>query len=118
MTTVTTHVLDLTRGCPAEGMHVEVYILESKTKKRLISTHQTNVDGRLDQPLLSSEQFIEGEYEIHYATGAYFRHHRLIEEDPHFSEWIVTRVFLATDQAHYHIPLLVSPWGYQVYRGS
>ncbi|MFK3935978.1 hydroxyisourate hydrolase [Alkalihalobacillus sp. NPDC078783] len=118
MTKLTTHVLDLTRGCPAEGIHIEVYVLESKTKKRLISTKRSNADGRMDYPLISSELFLEGEYEIHYATGAYFRQHSLIDEKPHFLEWVITRVFLSTDKDHYHIPLLVSPWGYQVYRGS
>ncbi|MEK4566203.1 hydroxyisourate hydrolase [Alkalihalobacillus sp. FSL R5-0424] len=118
MTTLTTHVLDLTRGCPAEGIRVDIYALESNMKKRLISSQQTNADGRMDQPLISSEHFHEGEYEIHYAAGSYFRQHRLIEEKPHFAEWIVTRIFLSAAEEHYHIPLLVSPWGYQVYRGS
>lgn len=118
MPDVTTHILDLARGCPAHDVRIEVYILESTTEKKLLSNQVTNKDGRLDQPLIANEEFQEGEYEFHYLIGEYFREHHLIEAEPHFTECIVTRVYLSSNQTHYHIPLLVSPWGYQVYRGS
>lgn len=118
MPDVTTHILDLASGKPADHVEIEVFFLESKTEKRQVTNRVTNSDGRVDQPLVSAQDFQEGEYEFHYFIGAYFREQALIKEDPHFLECIVTRVYLSSNQKHYHIPLLVSPWGYQVYRGS
>ncbi|MDQ0206738.1 hydroxyisourate hydrolase [Alkalicoccobacillus murimartini] len=118
MPDVTTHILDLARGCPAQHVKIEMYFLESKTEKRQIVTRATNDDGRVNEPLIQDQDFLEGEYEIHYFVGDYLREQGLVNADPHFLDCVVTRVYLSSNQAHYHIPLLVSPWGYQVYRGS
>ncbi|TSB48315.1 hydroxyisourate hydrolase [Alkalicoccobacillus porphyridii] len=118
MTEVTTHVLDLSRGCPAEEVEINVYYVLSESHKEHLTRIKTNGDGRVNQPLVNVEQFRDGEYEFHYSVGPYFRKNQLIFERPHFLEVVVTRVFLSEDVNQYHIPLLISPWGYQVYRGS
>ena len=113
---LTTHVLDTARGKPAAGMLIELYAVE-KEGRRLISTTRTNANGRTDKPLLLQEGFAIGHYEIVFDVSGYFSGWADLPEPP-FLGRVPIRFGLADPAAHYHVPLLVSPWSYSTYRGS
>jgi len=118
MSGLTTHILDLTHGKPAANVKVELFYLTGDTADRWqVSTNYTNNDGRLDAPLLTGDETVIGEYELVFHIGEYFRQTSLASEPP-FLNTVPVRFGISDVDAHYHVPLLVSPWGYQVYRGS
>jgi 5-hydroxyisourate hydrolase len=113
---LTTHVLDTARGMPAAGMTIELYALASG--RALIKTAVTNTNGRTDQPMLDETAFKPGPYELVFAVADYFRAARIELSQPPFLDQVPIRFAIADPQAHYHVPLLVSPWSYTTYRGS
>lgn len=115
MAQLTTHVLDTANGRPAGGIRISLYALDGE--RRLISTAVTNADGRTDAPLLDGKSFSTGTYEIEFSVADYFAQAGNKVSDPPFLGEVVIRVSLA-DAGHYHVPLLVAPWGYSTYRGS
>jgi hydroxyisourate hydrolase len=115
---VTTHVLDVTRGQPADGVRVELYELAGGGERKLIADVATNADGRTDKPLMSADQTRAGRFELVFHAGDYFRRRSIGLADPPFLDVIPIRFGLADPQAHYHVPLIVSPWSYSTYRGS
>jgi 5-hydroxyisourate hydrolase len=114
---LTTHVLDTANGKPAAGVKLELYRLESNGPERhsrmLVKTTITNSDGRTDEPLIARGSLQVGRYEIIFFVGEYFG---LTGE--RFLETVPIRFGIAETNAHYHVPLLVSPWSYSTYRGS
>ena len=112
---LTTHVLDTARGVPGGGIAVSLYALEGE--RRLLASAVTNSDGRTDKPLLDEADFASGRYELEFSVGDYFRDAGVELAEPPFLDDVVIRVAIAED-AHYHVPLLVSPWSYSTYRGS
>jgi len=118
---LSTHVLDTANGCPAAGVRVELYRVESSQlgeHKTLLMESQTNDDGRLESPLLEGEAFARGLYELVFHAGDYFKTQSLALPDPLFIDQVVIRFGIADATQHYHVPLLVSPWSYSTYRGS
>jgi len=115
---VTTHVLDVTRGGPADGVRVELYELVSGFERKRIADVVTNADGRTDKPLMSADQARAGQFELIFHAGDYFRRRRAELANPPFLDLVPIRFGVADPQAHYHVPLLVSPWSYSTYRGS
>jgi 5-hydroxyisourate hydrolase len=115
---VTTHVLDVTSGSPAEGVRVELYELAGESERKLVADVATNADGRTDRPLMSAEAARAGRFELVFYAGDYFRRRRAQIADPPFLDLIPIRFGVANPQAHYHVPLIVSPWSYSTYRGS
>ena len=114
---LTTHVLDTASGNPAQGMKIEFYrIVDQQTV--LIKTVVTNDDGRVDSPILPQEEFQTGEYELRFLAGDYLRKTVSQLPDPLFLDIIPLRFGMADADAHYHVPLLISPYGYSTYRGS
>lgn len=118
MAGLTTHILDLTHGVPAAGVTVELYSYQDGHEKQHKKTSVTNSDGRLDEPLLSPEETKIGDYEIIFYIGEYFRKKDTALQEPLFLDVVPVRFGISDAGSHYHVPLLVSPWGYQVYRGS
>jgi len=116
--TLTTHVLDTARGRPASGMRVDLSAVEADGRLRLIKTVRTNAGGRTDAPLLDESQMAAGRYEIAFHVGDYFRDAGLPLADPPYLDVVPVRFAVAEPEAHYHVPLLVSPWSYATYRGS
>ena len=110
---LTTHVLDTAHGKPAAGMAIDLLMVHDDHTHHLLTTH-TNSDGRVDQPLLEGESFAEGSFELVFHVGRYFS--RLGLGDT-FLDLVPVR-FTISEAAHYHVPLLVSPYGYSTYRGS
>jgi 5-hydroxyisourate hydrolase len=107
---LTTHVLDTARGKPGAGIPVELYRLENGTDT-LIAKATTNRDGRTDAPLLEGASLRGGTYQLVFRIGAYFAGEGFLDVVP-------IRFKIADAAAHYHVPLLCSPWGYTTYRGS
>ncbi len=113
---LTTHVLDTARGCPAEGLKIELYRING-TDRTLLKALVTNDDGRTDEQILPQSEFSAGEYELVFYAGAYLDASDTPPEDPRFLDVIPIR-FGMSEQSHYHVPLLLSPFGYSTYRGS
>lgn len=109
---LTTHVLDTAAGRPGAGIRVVL-----SRGGEVLADVRTNADGRSDRPLLDGAAFRPGQYELAFHVGEYFRAQGVTLADPPFLDVIPLRFALAED-AHYHVPLLVSPYGYSTYRGS
>ncbi len=116
---LTTHVLDTARGRPAAGLAVELWRLEDEGDgRRLIRAVRTNADGRTDGALLEGDEMEVGVYEIVFAVGDYFAGQGEPTAAPPFLDQVPVRFGIADADAHYHVPLLASPWAYSTYRGS
>lgn len=113
---LTTHVLDTARGCPAEGLRILLFHLTPEGR-RLMAETQTNADGRTDAPILPREHFAPGDYELVFHAGDYLRESGQAGDEPLFLDKVPIRFGMA-ENAHYHVPLLLSPYGYSTYRGS
>ena len=113
---LTTHVLDTANGRPGAAMRIELFSVDGE--RRLVVSGETNDDGRCDAPLLEGAAFKAGTYELVFGAGAYFRALDTKLADPPFVDDVVIRFGIADADAHYHVPLLVSPWSYSTYRGS
>jgi 5-hydroxyisourate hydrolase len=113
---LTTHVLDTARGCPAQGLEIALYRIDGETRVHL-ATVVTNSDGRSDAPILPEAGFAPGTYELVFQVGAYLDAIGTAPETPRFLDAVPIR-FGMSEAAHYHVPLLLSPFGYSTYRGS
>lgn len=114
---LTTHVLDTALGRPAAGLAVSLFRLEAGGRRPLAET-VTNADGRTDRPILPAGDFAPGTYELVFHAGDYLRATGQAGAEPLFLDEIPIRFGLADAGAHYHVPLLLSPYGYATYRGS
>ncbi|EAU39952.1 hypothetical protein FP2506_17789 [Fulvimarina pelagi HTCC2506] len=115
--TLTTHVLDTATGQPARGLRIKLYWVGSSGARDQIADLTTNSDGRCDGPILGADDFQIGLYELVFEAGAYFDGLDLDLPDPKFLDEVVIR-FGMSEHTHYHVPLLMSPFGYSTYRGS
>ena len=113
---LTTHVLDTARGCPAQGLKIELFRLEGDSRAHLC-TMVTNEDGRTDEQILPEADFAEGAYELVFHAGDYLRATGQAGAEPLFLDIVPIR-FGMNEASHYHVPLLLSPFGYSTYRGS
>lgn len=114
---LTTHVLDTANGCPAAGLRLELWRISPAGDVQILTT-TTNADGRTDAPLLIGEAMGSGEYELRFWVGEYFAALNPALPNPPFLNQVPIRFGIAEANAHYHVPLLVSPWSYSTYRGS
>ena len=105
---LSTHVLDTARGCPAQGLTIELWSVDPS---KLIKKVATNADGRTDSPLLNADEMAAGTYEIVFHVGSYFGERAFLDRVP-------VRFTISDARGKYHVPLLVSPWSYTTYRGS
>lgn len=116
---LTTHVLDTVQGRPASGVAIILWRLGAAGEARVrVCEGRANADGRLDKPLLEGEAMVAGTYELEFALGAYFQEQRIATATPPFLDRVPVRFTIADPTAHYHVPLLASPWAYSTYRGS
>lgn len=113
---LTTHVLDTARGCPAAGLKIELFRIDGADRV-LLKTLATNADGRTDEQVLPTEEFSTGAYELVFYAGEYLDASGTPPESPRFLDMIPIR-FGMSEHSHYHVPLLLSPFGYSTYRGS
>ena len=115
MTKLTTHCLDTFSGKPAKGVKVDVYLASGKREK--LNSTILNDNGRSDKPLLQGSNFKEGQYELVFFVGDYFKNITDLPKTPFLNE-VIIRFGISNSDEHYHVPLLVSPWSYSTYRGS
>lgn len=108
---LSTHVLDAARGKPAAGVPLSLHEVGASARG-LLATAVTNADGRTDSPLLSGAPLRIGTYELEFDVASYFA------GQPAMFDKIPLRFAIAEPEAHYHVPLLVTPWSYSTYRGS
>ena len=113
---LSTHVLDTSRGVPASGVAVELYFDPAGSGRKCLISTTTNSDGRTAEPLLT--QLTPGTYELLFRAGDYYRGLKLSLPEPPFLDEIVIRFNIFDSNANYHVPLLLSPYGYSTYRGS
>lgn len=117
MKRLTTHVLDTASGKPGSNIKIELYSVNGK-ERTLVRTVVTNDDGRTNEPLLEGDDFAHGVWELLFHVGDYFAESTQQKQDtPAFLNEIPICFGISAD-AHYHVPLLVSPWSYSTYRGS
>ena len=114
---LSTHVLDTAVGLPAPDVEVTLSRLDGSAW-RPVKTVRTNADGRTDAPLLAGDELLAGVYRLEFAIGEHFRRRGMKLAEPPFVDRVVLQVGIADAEAHYHVPLLASPWSYSTYRGS
>ncbi|WP_305967715.1 MULTISPECIES: hydroxyisourate hydrolase [unclassified Mameliella] len=114
---LTTHVLDTARGCPAEGIKIALYRVSGNSHRKIAET-VTNDDGRTDAPILPAEKFKTGTYELVFFAGDYLRRTGQANDEILFLDQVPIRFGMSDPDAHYHVPLLLSPFGMSTYRGS
>lgn len=114
---LTTHVLDTARGCPAAGINIALYRVSGNSHRK-IAEAATNADGRTDAPILPAGKLKTGHYELIFFCGPYLEQHGLASGADMFLDQVPIRFGISDADAHYHVPLLLSPYGYSTYRGS
>jgi len=114
---LTTHVLDTAAGRPAAGLGITLFRREGDARRQLLQV-ETNEDGRVDAPLLEGDDFTAGRYELVFQAGAYLRAAGVALPEVPFLDEIVIAFGIDSPAQHYHVPLLLSPYGYSTYRGS
>ena len=117
MAKLSTHVLDTAAGIAAAGVAIELHRLEAD-ERVLVATATTNADGRTDRPLLQGDAIEPGVYELSFHAGDYLRRAGHVLTDPPFIDVVIVRVGIADPDGSYHVPLLLSPYGYSTYRGT
>ena len=117
---LTTHVLDTARGCPAAGLRIDLFRqaddINAAPEHLLAVT--TNQDGRCDAPLLAGDDFVAGRYRLVFAAADYLRQSGDSLPDVPFLDEVVIDFGIENAAQHYHVPLLLSAYGYSTYRGS
>jgi 5-hydroxyisourate hydrolase len=115
MTKLTTHCLDTFSGRPAKGVKVDVYLVSGKREK--LNSIVLNNNGRSEKPLIEGANFKEGQYELVFFVGDYFKKITDLPATPFLNE-IIIKFGVSDPTEHYHVPLLFTPWSYSTYRGS
>ena len=114
---LSTHVLDTARGVPAAGLAIWLYRVSGNSHRKIAEV-VTNADGRADAPLLAGKAFQVGTYELVFLAGDYLRASGQIGAGVAFLDQVPIRFGISDADAHYHVPLLLSPYGFSTYRGS
>lgn len=114
---LTTHILDTAHGRPGAGIALRLFRVTGAEREAL-GIYRSNHDGRCDAPLLAGEALTVGTYELEFAVGDYFAALGVALAEPRFLDLVTLRFGIADTSAHYHVPLLVSPYSYSTYRGS
>jgi len=114
MSTISTHILDTSRGRPAPGVNVSLEILNAGEGWSPLSQAVTDDDGRVKAFVLAEPQLVAGTYRLVFSVGSYFQS---LNQESFYPEVSVSFLIKGGSE-HYHVPLLISPFGYSTYRGS
>ena len=116
---LSTHVLDTAHGRPAAGLQVTLQRVHDDGRAQTVKTVTLNADGRNDGgPLLAAHEMAAGRWRLLFEVAAYFRAQGVALPEPPFIDVVPVDFGIADAAGHYHVPLLVSPYGYSTYRGS
>ena len=118
MAGLTTHVLDTVHGRPAAGVRIELFELDMSGERARVAETRTNADGRTDAPLIPAAEARAGRFELAFHIGDYFRSRGVATAEPPFLDVAPIRFNISDPAAHYHVPLVATPWSYSTYRGS
>jgi 5-hydroxyisourate hydrolase len=113
MSQITTHILDTSKGKPAQGVHIILEMPNGDGTWVILGKGKTNADGRLPNLLSSDITLNPGIYRLVFDTASYFKAQGIKAFYPS-----VEISFETSDESHYHVPLLLNPYGYSTYRGS
>ncbi|HPF91456.1 MAG TPA: hydroxyisourate hydrolase [Flavobacteriales bacterium] len=113
MSTISTHILDTARGMPARGVRVTLQRSTAEHRWEDLAMGSTNADGRIPDFVPKDVTLTEGIYRMRFDVSAYFSEHKTRSFYPY-----IEVVFELGNDGHYHVPLLLSPWGFSTYRGS
>lgn len=113
---LSTHALDLMTGRPAAGLRIELRRISPEPA--LLKTVVTNADGRTVAPLLEASEMLAGVYQLEFQVAEYFASRGVALPKIPFIDVVPVRFGIADPSASYHVPLLVTPWAYNTYRGS
>lgn len=114
MSAITTHILDLSLGKPAAGVSVGLEIKTDLNGWQPVGEDFTDADGRINNLISIDEPFLPGHYRLIFETGAYY----LMQKIESFFPQVMIGFVVNDATQHYHVPLLLSPFGYSTYRGS
>lgn len=114
---LSTHVLDTATGRPAAGVKITLYRISGQSHRK-VKEVVTNADGRTEAPMLEGKDLVAGRYELVFAIGDYLRAAGRAAHDTLFLDEVPIRFGVADAEQHYHVPLLIAPFGYSTYRGS
>ena len=117
MARLSTHVLDLASGKPAAGVYLDLYAIAGG-RRTLIGNAVTNADGRTEKPLLAGDKIPTGIFELVFQAAEYLEAQGHSLSDPPFLDEVIIRFGISDAAGNYHVPLLLSPYGYSTYRGS
>jgi 5-hydroxyisourate hydrolase / 2-oxo-4-hydroxy-4-carboxy-5-ureidoimidazoline decarboxylase len=109
---ITTHVLDTSLGQPGQGIHIVLQV-QAGINWQTLAEGFTDADGRISDLLPSDRRLPPGTYRLVFHTGPYFDQQQVRGFYP-----LVEIAFSVWDESHYHVPLLINPFGYSTYRGS
>ena len=115
---LTTHVLDVSIGLPAAGVRIDLHDRSPSRGQQLLHSMVTGMDGRCEAPLLADGQFHSGLFALIFHVGDYFRARGVVLPEPALFDQVVIQLGIARPHEHYHVPLLITPWSYSVYRGG
>ena len=113
MNTITTHVLDTSLGRPAAGVAVALEQLDARGGSKVVGNGLTDADGRVRDLVAADKPLTPGDYRLRFETGEYFARDGREAFYP-----VVDVCFTIVAEGHYHVPLLLNPFGYSTYRGS
>ena len=117
MAGLSTHALDLVFGGAAANLRID-FLRQSNGGFGAVKTLTTNADGRTDELFLTRSEMAIGKFQLVFHVGAYFRARGAVEGERPFFDKVPVRFSIADPALHYHVPLLIAPWGYTAYRGS
>ena len=115
---ISTHILDTHGGRPAPDVQIDLLEMSANGESRTLATARTNLDGRTDQPLIGGRPVPIGCYELRFHVGEHFARMGVPLADPPFLGVVPVQFWVSEPEAHYHVPLLATPWSYATYRGS
>jgi hydroxyisourate hydrolase len=114
---LTTHVLDISTGKPAKDVVIELWKVKEVNQLEKIVESKTNIDGRVDHPLLKENEMKKGTYQLQFHVGNYYLTSDQ-KQDTSFFDIVPIQFVISEEGEHYHVPLLIAPGGYSTYRGS
>jgi 5-hydroxyisourate hydrolase len=112
---ISIHGVDVARGMPADGLEVELHVLQPE--RRLLAQGRLGANGLLDHPTARGEGVTAGTYEVLFHLGAWLKRNGYPDEQTDFLDVVPFRFVVSRVEQHYHLPFKFTPWGFALFRG-